>query len=205
MRLRVDPERPAPRKLERAIEALRRDQVILYPTDTGYAFGCALSSRKAIGQIRVLKGFDERSKKPLAMLVNDLSDFGRYAIMSTSVFRTVRRILPGPYTVILEASGEVPREMRNRNGEIGLRMPALPVCRMLVDLLGEPLVSGSVTSGDEEPELEDPELLERVHRGRIEVVIDVGPLWPEPSTILQARGNAFDVVRVGKGPVPEVF
>jgi tRNA threonylcarbamoyl adenosine modification protein (Sua5/YciO/YrdC/YwlC family) len=203
MRLRIDPERPAPRKLERAIDALRRDQVILYPTDTGYAFGCALSSRKAISQIRVLKGLDERSRKPLAMLVNELSDFGRYAIMPTSVFRTVRRILPGAYTVILEASAEVPREMRNRDGEIGLRMPDLAVCRMLVELLGEPLVSGSVTAGDDEPALEDPEDLERIYRGRIDVVIDVGPLWPEPSTILQARGVEFEITRVGKGPVPE--
>lgn len=203
MRLRIDPERPAPRKLEKAIEAMRRDQVILYPTDTGYAFGCALSSRKAIAQIRVLKGFDERSRKPLAMIVNELSDFGRYAIMPTSVFRTVRRILPGAYTVILEASAEVPREMRNRDGEIGLRMPDLAVCRMLVDLLGEPLVSGSVTAGDDEAALEDPEELERIYRGRIEVVIDVGPLWPEPSTILQARGIEFEITRVGKGPVPE--
>lgn len=203
MRLRIDPERPAPRKLEKAIEALRRDQVILYPTDTGYAFGCALSSRKAISQIRLLKGYDERSRKPLAMLVNELSDFGRYAVMPTSVFRAVRRILPGAYTVILEASAEVPREMRNRDGEIGLRMPDLAVCRMLVELLGEPVVSGSVTSGDDEPALEDPEDLERIHRGRIEVVIDVGPLWPEPSTILQARGSTFEITRVGKGPVPE--
>ena len=203
MRLRIDPERPAPRKLEKAIDALRRDQVILYPTDTGYAFGGALSSRKAVAQIRLLKGFDERSRKPLAMLVNELSDFGRYAIMPTSVFRTVRRILPGAYTVILEASAEVPREMRNRDGEIGLRMPDLAVCRMLVELLGEPLVSGSVTAGDEEPALEDPEDLERIYRGRIEVVIDAGPLWPEPSTILQARGIEFEITRVGKGPVPE--
>jgi tRNA threonylcarbamoyl adenosine modification protein (Sua5/YciO/YrdC/YwlC family) len=202
MRLRIDPDRPAPRKLEQATLALRRDQVILYPTDTGYAFGCALSSRKAIAQIRVLKGHDERSRKPLAMIVNELSDFGRYAIMPTSVFRTVRRILPGAYTVILEASAEVPREMRNRDGEIGLRMPDLAVCRMLVDLLGEPLVSGSVTSGDDEPALEDPEELERIYRGRIEVVIDAGPLWPEPSTILQARGSEFEITRVGKGPVP---
>ena len=204
MRLRVDSERPAPRKLERAIDALRRDQVILYPTDTGYAFGCALSSRKAISQIRLLKGLDERSRKPLSMLVNELGDFGRYAIMPNSVFRTVRRILPGAYTVVLEASAEVPREMRNRDGEIGLRMPDLAVCRMLIELLGEPLVSGSVTGGDEEPLLEDPEELERVYRGRVGVVIDGGPLWPEPSTILQALGSSFEVVRVGKGPVPEV-
>ena len=203
MRVRVDPERPAPRKLAPAIDALRRDHVILYPTDTGYAFGCALSSRKAIGAIRTLKGFDARSRRPLSMLVNDLSDFGQYAIMGTSVFRTVRRILPGPYTIILEASAEVPREMRNRHGEIGLRMPDLELCRMLVELLGEPVVTGSFTAGEEKRELEDPEELERIYRGRVEVVVDGGPMWPEPSTILQAEGNELAVSRVGKGPVPE--
>ena len=122
MRLRVDPERPAPRKLAAAIEALRRDRVIVYPTDTGYAFGCALSSRKGAAALRKLKGFDERSRKPLAMLVNEMSDFGHYGIMGTSVFRTIRRVLPGPYTIILEASAEVPRDLRNRHGELGLRL-----------------------------------------------------------------------------------
>lgn len=203
MRVRVDPARPGPRKLAAAIEALRRDQVILYPTDTGYAFGCALSSRKGITAIRALKGFDARSRKPLSMLVNELGDFGHYAIMGTSVFRTIRRILPGPYTVILEASGDVPRDMRNRHGEIGLRMPDFPVCRMIIDLLGEPLVSGSLTAGEDDPQLEDPDELERIHRGSVAVVVDVGPMWPEPSTILQAEGNELVVLRAGKGPIPD--
>jgi tRNA threonylcarbamoyl adenosine modification protein (Sua5/YciO/YrdC/YwlC family) len=203
MRVRIDPERPAPRKLTSVLEALHRDRVILYPTDTGYAFGCALSSRKGIASIRMLKGFDSRSKKPLSMLVNELSDFGRYAIMGTSVFRTVRRILPGSYTIILEASADVPRDMRNRHGEIGLRMPDSPMCRMLVEMLGEPIVTGSLTSGDDEPELEDPEELERIYRGRVELVLDGGPMWPEPSTILQAEGNELVVSRVGRGEIPE--
>ena len=203
MRLRIDPERPAPRKLVKAIEAMRRDQVVLYPTDTGYAFGGALSSRKAISAIRTLKGYDDRSRKPLSIIVNDLSDFGHYAIMGTSVFRTVRRILPGAYTVILEASSEVPRDMRNRHGEIGLRMPASPLCRMLVELLGEPIVTGSLTSGDLEPELEDPDEFERLYHGRVEVVIDGGPIWPVPSTILQATENELEVTRVGKGALPD--
>jgi len=203
MRVRVDPERPAPRKLAPAIAAMQRDHVILYPTDTGYAFGCALSSRKGIAEIRSLKGFDARSRKPLSMLVNELSDFGHYSIMDTSVFRTVRRILPGAYTIVLEASADVPRDMRNRHGEIGLRMPDLAICRMLVELLGEPIVTGSLTAGEDEPELEDPEELERVYRGRIEVVVDAGPMWPEPSTILQAEGHEFTVSRIGKGPIPE--
>ena len=200
-RLRVDPERPAPRKLQPAIDALGRDRVVLYPSDTGYAFGCALSSRKAIGAIRTLKGHDERSKKPLSMLVNELSDFGHYAIMETGVFRTVRRMLPGAYTIVLEASTDVPRDMRNRFGEIGLRMPDSSLCRMLVDGVGEPLVTGSLTSGDDAPELEDPDELERRFRGRVDVLIDGGHMWPEPSTILQASGGELEVTREGKGPV----
>jgi len=203
MRLRVDPDRPAPRKIAPGVEALRRDGVILYPTDTGYAFGCALSSRKGISTVRRLKGFDERSRKPLSMLVNELSDFGHYAIMETNVFRTVRRILPGPYTIILEASKEIPRDMRNRDGEIGLRMPDSLVCRMLVDLLGEPILTGSVTAGDEEPALEDPEEFERLYRGQVDIIVDGGPLWPEPSTVLRAEAGGLVVLREGQGPVPE--
>ncbi len=202
MRIRIDPERPAPRRLQPGVEALQRDGVIVMPTDTGYAYACALSSRKAIGRIRVLKGFDERSRKPLSMLVNALSDFGQYAIMDTRVFRTVRRLLPGAYTIVLEASTDVPRDMRNRFGEIGLRMPDHPVCRMMVELLGEPVVVGSMTSGDEEPALEDPDEFERVLQGRVDVFVDGGVAWPEPSTILQAVDGALEVTRAGKGAIP---
>lgn len=203
MRVRVHADRPSPRKIMPAIEALRRDQVVVYPTDTGYAFGCALSSRKGIAAIRRLKGFDERSRKPLSMLVNELGDFGHYAIMTTSVFRAVRRLLPGPYTIVLEASSEVPRDMRNRDGEIGLRMPDSALCRMLVDQLGEPILTGSVTGGDEEPGLEDPEVLETRYRGQVEVILDAGPLWPEPSTVLRAEGQELEVLRVGQGAIPD--
>ena len=203
IRLRIDPLRPAPRKLEPALEALRRDQVILYPTDTGYAFGCAFSSRKGAAALRQLKGFDERSKKPLSVIVHELSDFGLYGVMETSVFRTVRRILPGPYTIILQASTEVPRDMRNREGEIGLRIPAAPVCRMLVERLGEPIWTGSVTPAEDEVRLEDPAELERIYRGRVETLIDGGALWPEPSTVLRGVGKELEVLREGKGPIPE--
>ena len=204
MRVRIDPERPAPRKLAPAIEALQRDRVVLMPTDSGYAFAAALSSRKGIGRVRVLKGYDERSRKPLSMLVNELAEIGRYAIMDTRVFRTVKRLLPGAYTVVLEASAEVPRDMRNRFGEIGVRMPDTPVCRMMVDLLGEPIVVGSMTAGEEEFALEDPDEFERFHQGTVDVVVDGGTMWPEPTTILQAVGAELEVTREGKGPVPEI-
>ena len=202
MRLRIHMDRPAPRKLAPAVEALRRGEVVICPTDTGYAFCCALSSTKGIGRLRRLKGVEEDSRKPLAMMVNELADVGKYGIMHNQAFRMLRRILPGPYTIVLRATGEVPRVMRNRDHEIGLRMPENAACRMLVELAGEPLLVGSVTGAEEEREIEDPELLEKRHRGDVNVVVDAGPLWPDPSTVLRAKEGEIEVLREGQGPVP---
>jgi tRNA threonylcarbamoyl adenosine modification protein (Sua5/YciO/YrdC/YwlC family) len=203
MRLEVDIERPAPRKLQPVVDALIKGEVAIYPTDTGYAFGCALSSAKGISKLRQLKSIEAKSKKPLAMMVNEIVDFGTYGVMDNRVFRMARRILPGPYTIVLKASIDVPRAMKNRDHEIGLRMPDNAVCRMLVDLVGEPLLVGSVSSADEEPDIEDPELLERIHRGDVNFVLDAGPMWPNPSTILRAGREEIKVVREGQGPIPD--
>ena len=202
MRLRIHPERPAPRKLQPAIDALRRGNVIIYPTDTGYAFGCALSSGKGIGTLRKLKGIHDKHPKPLTMLVKDLSQIGRYGHMGNRHFRVVRRLLPGPYTMILPATQDIPRSMRNRNHEVGLRLPDHAVCQMLVELLEEPLLTGSVTAAEGEFELEEPEDLERLHGQVVSIVIDAGPLWPEPSTVLRLFDNAIEVLREGQGPLP---
>jgi tRNA threonylcarbamoyl adenosine modification protein (Sua5/YciO/YrdC/YwlC family) len=202
MRLRIDMERLAPRKLEPAIAVLRKGGVVIVPTDTGYAFGCVLSSNKGISKLRQLKSIDERSRKPLSLMVNELTDFGRYGIMDNRVFRMARRILPGPYTIVLKASMDVPRAMKNRDHEIGLRMPDHAVCRMLVELTGEPLLVGSVSSAEDTPEMEDPEQLELRYHSEVECVVDCGPLWPAPSTVLRAGREDIEVVREGQGPIP---
>jgi tRNA threonylcarbamoyl adenosine modification protein (Sua5/YciO/YrdC/YwlC family) len=200
MRTHVDPERPNPRHLQPAVDALKRGQVILYPTDTGYAFGCALSSVKGIAIIRRLKGLDERSPKPLTMIIKDLAEIGRYGVMSTSQFRLIRRLLPGPYTLILKASSDVPKTMHNRHHEVGLRMPKHLVACMLLAELGEPLLTGSVTPSDNEtPEWEEPEQLEQRHARDLAVVVDVGPLWPDPSTVLRLIDDEIELLRQGQG------
>jgi len=101
VRIYSDIERPAPRKLEPAMEALQRGEVIVYPSDTGYAFGCALSSAKGAATIRRMKKVLEGAHKPLSMLVNELGEISTYASMGNRVFRTMRRLLPGPYTLVL--------------------------------------------------------------------------------------------------------
>lgn len=202
-RIRIDPDRPDPRRLAPAIDALRRGLVIVYPTDTGYAFGCALSSSKGIARLRKLKGIDKKHKKPLTMLVRELSEMGRYGFMSNTAFRTVRRLLPGPYTMIVHASSDVPRAMKNRNAEVGVRLPDHRVCDALVDKLGEPLLTGSLTPGEQAPDIEDPdELIHRLSQD-VDVFIDAGPLWPEPSTVLRfTTDDQIEVLREGQGAVP---
>lgn len=203
-RLRIDPERPDPRKLEPAVEALRRGDVIIYPTDTGYAFGCALSSNKGIATLRKLKGIHAKHAKPLTMLVESLNDLGRYGFMSNTAFRVVRRLLPGPYTIVLKASSDVPRAMKNRAHEVGMRLPEHAVCTLLVDKLGEPLLTGSVTPGEDPPELEDPAELEARWARDIGLMIDGGHIWPEPSTVLRFDEDGdIEVLRAGQGALPD--
>lgn len=200
MRVHVEAERPNPRKLQPAVEALKKGQVIVYPTDTGYAFGCAMSSVRGIAAIRRLKGLDERSHKPLTMIVSSMADVGKFGVLSTSHFRVVRRLLPGPYTLVLKAAPDVPRTMHNRHHEVGLRMPDYAVSRLLIEEIGEPLLTGSVTPYDSPiVELEEPEELERRHQREVSVVVDAGPLWPDPSTVLRLIDDEIEVLREGKG------
>jgi tRNA threonylcarbamoyl adenosine modification protein (Sua5/YciO/YrdC/YwlC family) len=187
MRVHVEPERPNPRKLQPAVDALKRGQVIVYPTDTGYAFGCALSSVKGIAAIRKLKGLDERSHKPLTMIVKDLAEVGRYGVMSNSHFRLIRRLLPGPYTLILKASSDVRAAMYNRHHEVGIRMPEPPDLHVAGRELGEPLLTGlgdastTTTCRSSRSRRRTSSATQR----EVAVVVDVGPLWPDPSTVLR--------------------
>ena len=203
MLVRIESERPAPRSLRPAIEALKDDQVIVYPTDTGYAFGCALSSSRGITTLRRLKGMSEKHPKPLTMLVRDLAELARYGHVGNQVFRTIRRLLPGPYTMVLRATSDVPRAMKNKNHEVGLRVPDHAVCRMLVELLDEPLLTGSVTPAEAEIALEDAEDLERRFARDVQVIVDGGVLMPNPSTVLRLVDDAIEVLREGQGALPE--
>lgn len=200
--VRIDVERPAPRALQPAIAALRDDGVVIYPTDTGYAFGCALSSARGIATLRRLKGFGDKHPKPLTMLVRDLAEVARYGHVGNQVFRLLRRLLPGPYTFVLRATSEVPRAMRNRNHEVGLRVPDHPVCRMLVELLDEPLLTGSVSPAEDEPALEDPDEYERRYARDVAVIVDGGALMPDPSTVLKLVDDVVEVLREGQGALP---
>jgi len=195
-RLTMRTTHPEPRKVGQAVECLRKGGVIVYPTDTVYALGCDITQKKAIDRIYQIKGMPK--DHPIAFVCPDLADLSRYAMVDDRAYRLLRRLLPGPYTFILESTREVPRKLMMKRKQVGIRVPHHDVPLALVRELGNPIVSTSAVLNGEQ--LNDPdELLERFRA--VDLVIDAGWGGLEPSTVLDLTGGETEVVREGAGPV----
>jgi tRNA threonylcarbamoyl adenosine modification protein (Sua5/YciO/YrdC/YwlC family) len=169
------------------------------PTDTVYGLTCGIGNHDAIRRIYELKEMDH--KKPLSILVGDMQMVGRYARgVTTPAFRIMKRVLPGPYTFIFEASPEVPKIMLRKRRTIGIRIPDHPVVHALLAELSEPLLSTSIRNPDDDF-VNDPVEIEERFGGRIDVVLDAGRLLPLPSTVVDLSGDRPVLVRDGKGDV----
>lgn len=194
----VNPAFPQPRKIKQVAETLEKGGVIAYPTDTVYGFGCDLTNRKAIDRIYRIKQLDP--KHLLSFVCPDLSQIAHYGHVSDAAYRVLRRILPGPYTIILEATREVPKKLLQARKEVGIRVPDCPVAVDLAKALGRPIVSSSVEDADGQP-MSDPVEIRDRYDGQLDAVVDGGYLHPQPSTVLRMVGDDVEVVREGKGPL----
>ena len=199
MIITLHPETPQVRQLERIAELLRKDGVIAYPTDTLYGLGCLASRKKAVDRILQIKGKDP--KKPMSILCSDMEMFSRYARhLDTPTFRILKQMLPGPYTVLLPASREVPRYLQNKQ-IVGLRIPNQPFCQALVKLLGEPIITTSVALPDQ-PVLNTAWEIEEEQGHALDLVVDCGQPLGIPSTIVDLSEDEPVLVREGAGPWP---
>ena len=199
MILEIDPLEPEPWRLARAAQVLRGGGVVVMPTDTVYGMTCGITHHEAIRRIYKLKDMDP--KKPLSILVGDMSMVGRYARgVSTPAFRLLKRVLPGPYTFIFEATPEVPKIMLRKRRTVGIRMPDNPIALALLAEMGEPLLSSSIR-GPEQDFVNDPEELDASLGKGVEMVIDGGILLPVPSTVVDLSGPEPVLLREGKGDV----
>jgi tRNA threonylcarbamoyl adenosine modification protein (Sua5/YciO/YrdC/YwlC family) len=197
--LEIDPVEPEPWLLARAAQVLREGGVVVMPTDTVYGMTCGITHHEAIRRIYRLKDMDP--KKPLSILVGDMTMVGRYARgVTTPSFRLLKRVLPGPYTFIFEASPEVPKIMLRKRRTIGVRMPDNPIALALLEEMGEPLLSSSIR-GPEEDFVNDPEEIETSLGSDVEMVIDGGILLPVPSTIIDLSSGEPVLLREGRGDV----
>ena len=199
MLLTIDPVEPEHWLIAEAARSIRSGRVVVIPTDTVYGVACDVANEDGARRIYALKGMN--SKKLLSIVCSDLAMASEYTRgIPNTLFRVVRRLLPGPYTFILPASKEIPRIMRKNRKTVGIRIPDCPITLALVEQLGRPLLTTSVRSGDN-GWLNDPFEIEEEYRHEIDLVIDGGPLFPEPSTVIDFTHVEPELVRQGKGPI----
>ncbi len=202
MILQINADHPQPRYIDQVVEALGDDGLVAYPTDTVYGIGCSVASHEGITSLRrlVAEVKDAPEHAPLSFICEDLSQISEYAHVDDEAYRFLSRLLPGPYTFILEATKGVPAVMRKERDTVGIRVPDAPIPRAIVDRLGHPLATTSATTDDGEL-IADPWTLEDLYEHLVEIVVDGGYVFPEPSTVIDLSGEYPVLVREGKGGI----
>ena len=196
MLLEINPINPQQRKIDRVVELLRKGGVIAYPTDTIYGIGCDIMNKKAIERVYQIKQWPKH--KPFSFICSDLKNISHYAKVSNYAYKTMRRLLPGPYTFILEGSNQVPKMMLTKRKTAGIRIPAHPICHSLINTLGNPVISTSAASREGEL-FNEPWLIDDYFGKQLDMVIDGGPVLGEPSSVVSLIGDEPDVLREGMG------
>lgn len=200
MLLEVHPDNPNSRNIQMAVDHLKKGGVIIYPTDTVYAFGCDINFKNSVEKICRLRNM-KPEKANFSIICKDLSELSEYAKqVSTPTFRLMKSCLPGPYTFILNASGQVPKIFKNKKKTIGIRVPENKIALALVEALGNPIVSASLKDEDQLVEYTtDPSSIYERYENQVELVIDGGFGNNQASTVIDCTQNEPEIIREGLG------
>ncbi len=200
--IRLYEENPDPRKITQIVNVLRSGGLIIYPSDTIYGLGCDIFNQKAVDKVRRIKNINDK-KMDLAFVCFDLSHLSVYAKnVSTPVFKLMKKILPGPYTFILNASSKVPKILKVKKKKVGIRIPNNRIPREIVQELGNPIVTTSLHDDDKILEYAtDPELIYERYKNQVDLIIDGGYGDNQASTIIDYSGEELEIIREGKGEI----
>jgi tRNA threonylcarbamoyl adenosine modification protein (Sua5/YciO/YrdC/YwlC family) len=196
--LSINSQNPQMRLIKKAVDVLRDGGIIIYPTDTVYGLGCDLSNKKGIEKIYELK--KRNKKQPLSFICSDLKHISQYAKVTDYAYKTMKRLLPGSYTFILEASRLVPKIILPKRPTTGIRVPDNNICMALVRELGQPIISTSVKTADGE-DMGNPYIIEEYWGKLVDLIIDGGNIIPEPSSVISLVDDNIEILRIGKGDV----
>ena len=198
MLIEINPHNPQERLISRVVNILQQGGIVVYPTDTFYGIGCDIMNKKAIEIIYQLK--QRKNIKPFSFICSDLKNISRYAKVSNYAYKTMRRLLPGPYTFILEGSKLVPKIMLPKRKTAGIRVPDNAICLALVAALGNPIITTSATMPDG-TSLHDASLIHDYFNNRVDVVIDGSIVPGLPSSVISLIHDTPEIIREGQGDV----
>ena len=198
--LQLHPVSPQQRFIRQAVEVLRGGGVIVYPTDSCYALGCHIGDKAALQRIADIRQTDRNHH--FTLVCRDLAEVAKYALVDNWQYRMLRAYTPGPYTFILKASRETPRRLKHeRRGTIGLRVPENKVTAMLLEELGEPVMSSTLLLPGEELPRTDAKEIDEALGHRVDLVLDGGNCGLVPTSVIDISGDHPVVVREGRGDV----
>jgi tRNA threonylcarbamoyl adenosine modification protein (Sua5/YciO/YrdC/YwlC family) len=200
----IHPVNPQARLIHQAVEIIRADGLVVYPTDSSYALGCHVGDKRGMERICRIRELD--NKHNFTLVCRDLSEIAIYAKVDNSAYRLLKSLTPGPYTFILGATHEVPRRLQNpKRRTIGIRVPDHAIAQALLAELGEPLMSSTlILPGADLPETDAVEIRER-HEREVDLVIDGGHCGFEPTTVIDMSEGTPRLLRQGRGSVEGLF
>ena len=190
--LSINPDNPQQRLIKRVSKALDSGGLIAYPTDTFYGIGCDLFNKKGIQLIYRLK--NRPLKKPFSIVCDSLKEISRYSQVSNYAYKTMKRFLPGPYTFILEGTKLVPKIMLTKRKTVGIRVPDNNICIGIVQTFGRPIISTSAG-------YDDLQSIKEAYGSHIDILVDGGVFFPNPSSVVSLIEDAPKVIREGKGDI----
>ncbi len=194
----LHPETPQLRYINKAVSVLKEGGVIIYPTDTVYGIGCDIFNKEALERIFSIK--NDSSSKLFSFVCSDLKDISKYARVSDYAYRTMKHLLPGPYTFILPAAKLVPKKLWSKRKTVGIRIPNNNITMKLVEELGNPIISTSTTSRKGEV-IYDPFEIKNIFNTQVDLMLSMGSLMGEPSTVVDLSDEEPEVLREGAGDV----
>jgi len=198
MLININQQNPQQRLISKVVDILKNGGVVVYPTDTYYGIGCDIMNKKAIERIYQIK--QRHKSKPFSFICSDLKNISLYAKVSNYAYKTMKRLLPGPYTFILEGSKFVPKIMLTQRKTAGIRVPDNPICLTLVKELGNPVITTSATMPDGTI-FHDASLIHEYFGNRVDVVVDGSIVPGQPSSVILLINDIPEVIRKGLGDV----
>ncbi|MFC2117248.1 L-threonylcarbamoyladenylate synthase [Bacteroidota bacterium] len=199
MLVKIYPENPNQNRISQIVDVLRDGGIIIFPTDTIYGIGCDITNHKAVEKVARIKGI-RADKANFSFICFDLSHLSDYTKqVNNETFKLMKRNLPGPFTFILNASGNVPKLFKSKKKTVGIRVPDNNIIREIVKELGNPVMSTSVRAEDQVVEyITDPEFIYEKYAEQVDIVIDGGYGGNQPSTIVDCTGDEILIIREGK-------
>lgn len=202
-RVEIHPFSPQPRLIEQAVAVLKKGGVIAYPTDTMYGIGCDIFQQKAVKRVHQIK--NRPKHKPFSFMCSCLKNISEYGHVSNTAYRLMRKNLPGPYTFVLPGTKLVPKIMLTKQKTVGIRVPDNAICLAIIKKLGNPVLNTSaITDGYTEPVLDGVDVA-TLFEHRIDLILDGGEVYPNPSTIISLLTDTPEVLRQGQGDPSPFF